>query len=451
MILQEFEIQKGKKLTGSPSLQGDFILASHSTLLAALSEGHSTLENIPRCGWFEDLKNTLVQLGYAIEWKENQLDVQGAFRAPDELEKPIVPQHELVLMALGGLFAGFKSKNKIAVDFSRISRFSLKAFLALFDCKLLEEESQESRPVYMVQAINPIKLEKYPQREYLLKIGILYYHACSKIGLEINCSNSGPNHLEKIISNFCEEVVLTGDQEPEMSEFEKRLAKKMGQSPKSESLFILPSLPKFKGSQLKFPNDISLASVYILAATLIPGSSIVLENVLLNPSRTSFLTALRRMGANIEVTRKREKYGESFGDLKVVYSELKGRKFAYEALEGMRDEIPLLIIATAFAEGESVIRDITFLRQYEQDLLKQMIQNLKEISVDIGEMEDGLVIRGKQEYDGHTYNTLNNAMIGFAYMILGLKSHGKTIIQNTECMEHLFPGVIEKLKLLAAA
>ena len=87
----------------------------------------------------------------------------------------------------------------------------------------------------------------------------------------------------------------------------------------------------------------------------------------------------------------------------------------------------------------------------EQDLLKQIILDLKSISVEIGEIEDGLVIQGKGEYDGSTFNTRGNAMLGFAWLILGLKSHGTTVIENTDCMENLFPGAAENIQQLASA
>ena len=196
---------------------------------------------------------------------------------------------------------------------------------------------------------------------------------------------------------------------------------------------------------VSIPGDITAASICALAATLTPGSELVLENVLLNSSRNGFFSALRRMGADIEISGRREKFGESFGTLKIRYSKLVGRRFGPENLQTMKDEIPLLFIAAASAEGETIIRGIEHLRGFRVDLLNQAVQSLRAAGLEVGEVEDGLVIRGRSEFDAVELQCHSNPIFGFAFLALGLRGHGISVLQDSECLENIYPGLAEKL------
>ncbi|MFC1585373.1 hypothetical protein ACFL5V_07490 [Fibrobacterota bacterium] len=448
-VMGSIEITKSSPLRGTPPLQGDALLACHALFLSAMARGRSRLENIPESRLVEDLMELFNRLGYRFVRENGLVSLDGKGQRPGELDEPVFPGHEMVLMALGGLFAGSKSPNLVGIDSKAIPKTSTDVFLKLFDCALEKNRGNEEKgPVYRVLAIRQSCVTD-PKEEYLARTARLFYHLSCGTGARIKCGNSGPDHLEKLLALVGPGVELHKSVQKEMSDLEKRMARKLKQTERTEQHLILPDSMSLKDLSLSLPNDISLASIYVLAATLVPDSEIILENVLLNPSRTGFISALRRMGAVLELSHKRELCGETLGTVKVNYSELKGRKFDFEALKNMREEIPLLIIAGAYAAGETVIRDIAFLRYYEQDLLKRIILSLKEAKVEIGEIEDGLVIRGKSEYDGHTFSSFGNAILGFAFFIMGLRSYGTSAVAEAECMEELFPGTIENLRKLA--
>jgi 3-phosphoshikimate 1-carboxyvinyltransferase len=207
---------------------------------------------------------------------------------------------------------------------------------------------------------------------------------------------------------------------------------------------------KLRPVTYSIPADITLASAYCLAATLIKGSDITLENVPLNPSRAGFIAALRRMGADIEVAGRRERNGEGLGLLRVRSSELFGKRFAGEHLSGMRDEIFLLMVAAAFAEGETVLRDAGHLRKHDGDLLKTFSAALKSAGVEIGEIEDGVVIRGRADYDGGAYDCQGHPGLALAGMVMGLKSHGSSVLHGAGCLDGRYPGLLDQFALLGA-
>jgi 3-phosphoshikimate 1-carboxyvinyltransferase len=213
----------------------------------------------------------------------------------------------------------------------------------------------------------------------------------------------------------------------------------------------LPAGSRPKAAFISLPGDVSEASIIALAATLIKGSDVLLEGVLLNAGRTGFFRALRRMGADIEVAQRRDRGGETVGTLRVRSSGLFGRRFDAETLSDSRDEGFLLLLAAAFAEGESVFRDLEFLRETKMDCLKHFIATLKQAGVEIGEFEDGLVIRGREEYDGGSYDGLGHPGLAAAYAVLALKSHGASTLKGAEILEYRFPGLFSRLGQLTAA
>jgi 3-phosphoshikimate 1-carboxyvinyltransferase len=177
---------------------------------------------------------------------------------------------------------------------------------------------------------------------------------------------------------------------------------------------------------------------------------VTLEGVVLSPGRAGFLAALRRMGADIEVISRRERQGETLGTLRVRSADLLGKRFGADNLPSMRDEVFLLMVAASYAEGETIIRDIAHLRRHRRDLLKAFAGALKAAGVEIGEIEDGLVIRGRSDYDGAAYECLGHPPLALACLVMGLKSHGASTLAGAECLEAAYPGLLDRLAALAA-
>jgi 3-phosphoshikimate 1-carboxyvinyltransferase len=247
-------------------------------------------------------------------------------------------------------------------------------------------------------------------------------------------------------------VRVEKNEAPEGDELARRIARQMRAAGKTEALtrIRLGAGAKLKPQTYTIPADIALASAYCLAATLIKGSDLTLENVPLNPSRAGFISALRRMGADIEVVSRRERNGEGLGLLRVRSAELFGKRFAADNHSGMRDEIFLLMVAAAFAEGETVLRDITYLRKHDVDLLKGFTAALKGAGVEIGEIEDGVVIRGRPDYDGSAYDCMGHPGLSLACLVMGLKSHGASNLRGADCLDVRYPGLLDQMALLGA-
>ncbi len=288
--------------------------------------------------------------------------------------------------------------------------------------------------------------------EYQAKLALLSYHLASGQALDLSLSKAGPDWLETLAAQFGGPIKVEKNEAPEGDELARRIARQMRAAGKTEAQtrIRLGAGARLKPQTYTIPADIALASAYCLAATLIKGSDVTLENVPLNPSRAGFISALRRMGADIEVVSRRERNGEGLGLLRVRSAELFGKRFAADNHSGMRDEIFLLMVAAAYAEGETVLRDITYLRKHDVDLLKGFTAALKAAGVEIGEIEDGVVIRGRPDYDGSAYDCMGHPGLSLACLVMGLKSHGASNLRGAGCLDVRYPGLLDQMALLGA-
>lgn len=196
--------------------------------------------------------------------------------------------------------------------------------------------------------------------------------------------------------------------------------------------------------KVEVPGDISSAAFFIVAATVIDGSEIIIKKVGINPTRSGILDILKEMGADIRIDNKRIVSGEPVADICVRSSRLKGVEIKGDIIPRVIDEIPILCIAASLAEGETVIRDAGELRVKETDRISAMVIELKRIGVSAEEMPDGLRIAGGKPMSGCTCLSYGDHRIAMSLAIAGLVAGGETIIEDTECINTSFPG-FEKL------
>jgi len=145
---------------------------------------------------------------------------------------------------------------------------------------------------------------------------------------------------------------------------------------------------------IEVPGDPSSAAFFLVAALVVPGSDVVIENVGLNPTRAGLIEVLRQMGGSIEALDPREVGGEPVADLHVTHSALKGIEVDPALAPSMIDEFPALFVAAALADGVTTTSGLDELRVKESDRLAVMASALTAAGVRIDEREDGLVITG---------------------------------------------------------
>jgi 3-phosphoshikimate 1-carboxyvinyltransferase len=188
------------------------------------------------------------------------------------------------------------------------------------------------------------------------------------------------------------------------------------------------------------PGDLSAASYWIIAGLLVDGSEIKVEDVGLNPTRLGFVEVLKKMKAPI-IVRQNGEYGfEPYGAIEIKSSPIKGRRMVGELIPTIIDELPVMAIVAAAAQGTSVIRDAYELRHQKTDRIKTIAANLRKMGVKVGELEDGLAIDGGTELEGAEIETFGDHRIAMSFAIAALIAKTPSVIKDAECVEVSYPG-----------
>lgn len=206
--------------------------------------------------------------------------------------------------------------------------------------------------------------------------------------------------------------------------------------------------------RLTVPGDISSAAFFIVAATLVPGSDILLCGVGVNPTRTGILDILARMGASIELVAERESGGEPVADLRVRYSAgLRGTETGGAEIPRAIDELPLVALVACFAEGQTVIRDAGDLRRKESDRIAVTVASLRALGAEIEASEDGMVVTGSpaSPLRGGAIDSHGDHRIAMLGAIAGLASRDGVTVHNMEAAAVSYPNFATDLASLTAS
>ena len=211
----------------------------------------------------------------------------------------------------------------------------------------------------------------------------------------------------------------------------------------SERVIRIHGPAELRPCDIAVPGDPSSAAFFAVAASVVPGSDLVIENVGLNPTRDGIFRALELMGADIEKLDEREVGGEPVADLHVRHSHLRGIEVDPAIAPSMIDEFPILFVAAAMAEGTTTTSGLEELRVKESDRLSAMATALQEVGVTLEETDDGLIIEGSHGEPlpgGGTIATHLDHRIAMSMAIAGLVSRKGVEIDSTEPIATSFPN-----------
>lgn len=188
------------------------------------------------------------------------------------------------------------------------------------------------------------------------------------------------------------------------------------------------------------PGDISSAAYFIAAALLVPGSSLLIKNVGINPTRAGFLSVCRDMGGDITLLNERQAGGEPSADLLVKHSSLHSVTIEGGLIPTLIDELPMAAVLAAFADGTTVIRDAAELKVKESDRIATVTANLRAMGCDVTPTDDGMIIRGGKSLHGAVLDSYLDHRIAMSFAVAGLAAGGETRIRNANCVDISFPG-----------
>lgn len=209
-----------------------------------------------------------------------------------------------------------------------------------------------------------------------------------------------------------------------------------------ENTISINKADKLIATDVIIPADFSSAAFFIVAATLAPGSDVVLENVGVNPTRDAMLTIMQMMGADIERLNERQQSGEPVADIHIKSSELHGIAIPEELVPVAIDEFPAILIAAACARGETRLSGAAELRVKESDRIQSMLDGFIATGIQAVATDDGMVINGGA-FNGGIIHSHGDHRIAMAFAVAGMVSKQAILINDCENVATSFPGFVE--------
>ena len=202
------------------------------------------------------------------------------------------------------------------------------------------------------------------------------------------------------------------------------------------------------GQKLTVPGDISSAAYFIAAGLIVPDSEILIQGVGINPTRAGILKVCEDMGGDITLLNERTEGGEKIADILVHTSQLHGIRIEGDIIPTLIDEIPIIAVMAAAAEGTTVIKDAAELKVKETDRIETVTDNLKAMGCKVTATDDGMIITGGTPLKGANIHTLLDHRIAMAFSIAALIAEGNTKILDSKCIDVSYPDFYDTFEQL---
>lgn len=206
--------------------------------------------------------------------------------------------------------------------------------------------------------------------------------------------------------------------------------------------------PKLEGQAIHVPGDISSAAYFIALGLICNQGEILIRNVGVNPTRSGILQVVYAMGGKLSLLNERTVSGEPVADILVTSSSLHGTTVEGSIIPTLIDELPIIAVMAAFAEGTTVIRDAQELKVKESDRIATVTENLKAMGADITPTEDGMIIHGGNTLHGARIKTYGDHRIAMSFAIAGLNAEGTTTFDDENCVTVSYPSFYQDLEKL---
>ncbi len=203
--------------------------------------------------------------------------------------------------------------------------------------------------------------------------------------------------------------------------------------------------PTLSGQKIQVPGDISSAAYFIAAGLICDDADILIKNVNTNPTRAGIIEVAHAMGGNIELLNERYASGEPVADIHVTTSSLHGCEISGDIIPTLIDELPIIAVMAACADGTTIIRDAAELRVKESDRIATVTENLSAMGCDITPTDDGMIIKGGTPLRGTTIKTHLDHRIAMSFAIAGLVADYTTTFDDDSCCVISYPNFFETL------
>lgn len=417
-------VQKVSKLQGAFKVAGDKSISHRAVMLSAISRGTSRIKGFLHG---DDCNNTIAcfkQLGIEIEEQENAIIIygqglQGLKPSADILD---VGNSGTTMRLICGILAGQNFKSEITGDTSLRKRPMDRIVLPLrqMGAEIAGSNGSNLAPLTIDRGILKGIDYTLPVPSAQVKSAVLLGGLYAQGKTTVREHLPSRDHTEVMLQSFGANLVTNNG-----------------------NITLAPS--KLLAQDILVPGDISSAAFFMAAAAAIPGSHLVIEQVGLNPTRTGIIDVLRDMGGQIDVDNVFQSGGELIGDLIIKGGTLHGTDIGGDIIPRLIDEIPVIAVIAALAEGKTTITGAEELKVKESNRITSMVSELKKLGIRVTELPDGMEIEGPNEIIGAQVESHGDHRIAMAMAIAGLFSKESVRINDSECIAISFPNFIETL------
>ena len=419
-----------KKLCGTLTLPGDKSISHRAVMLASLASGTSVIKNILHS---DDTLTTIEAFrALGIDIKESPDEITIIGRGLNGLEEPTRPifmrNSGTSMRLLLGILAGQPFAATLTADKGLAARPMRRVTepLSMMGAKFEGKNNADYAPITVRGGkLKPIDYVS-PVASAQVKSAILLAGLYAGGKTSVTEPSKSRDHTERMLKAFGARVSAEG----------LKISVEGGANLRAQDIDV--------------PGDISGAAFFMVAATIVKDSSVTLKSIGVNPTRTGIIDILNKMGAKIAIENAREAASEPVADITIESSELRGAVIEGDLIPRSIDELPVVMVAAAYARGTTIIKGAQELKVKETDRISSMAANLKNMGAKFNLKGDDIVIEGTGALNGITAMSFGDHRTAMSIAVAGLAAKGDTTIDDTACIAKSYPNFLKDLNSLLA-
>src|SRR5215813_10588586 len=417
-------IRPAKNILGSLRLPGDKSVSHRYAMLGSLARGTTRLANFSTGADCASTLGCLRQLGCVVRSAEDgMVEIEGRERLAQPSASLDCGNSGSTMRMLSGIVAGHDFLSRLHGDESLSRRPMARVIAPLQQMGARISAGPGERPPLEIRGVSLHPIDyRMPVASAQVKSAVLFAGLLAEGETSVEEPFRTRDHGEQALRAFGAELT------------------------RSRNRVTLRGGQKLHAIQAVVPGDISSAAFFLCAATLFPGSNLVIENLLLNPTRAALLDVLKLLGARISVINLEEHHGELVGTVKIEHGSLKGTKVSGGQSVALIDELPVLAAIAPYTRDGIEIRDARELRVKESDRIALVARNLRAMGAECEEFDDGLRVPGGQKLHGAEIDSGGDHRIAMAFAVAALRAEGETRSHGADSAKISFPEFFEMLE-----
>lgn len=417
-------IRPAKNILGAIRLPGDKSISHRYAMLGAIAEGTTRLANFSTGADCASTLGCLRQLGSNIQRNQDGvIEIEGGERLRQPEESLDCGNSGSTMRMLSGILAGHDFECQLQGDESLSRRPMGRVMTPLRQMGAEIKASDGDHPPLRIRGGRLRAIEyAMPVASAQVKSAVLFAGLLANGETTVEEPVRTRDHSEQALRAFGAELL------------------------RSRNRVTIAGGQKLHAIDAAIPGDISSAAFFLCAAALFPDSNLVIENLLLNPTRAALLDVLRALGAGISIINLEEHHGELVGTVKLEHGKLKGATISGGQSVALIDELPVLAAIAPYTQEGIEIRDARELRVKESDRIALVARNLRAMGAECEEREDGLRVPGNQKLHGAEIDSGGDHRIAMAFAVAALRAEGESVIHGAEAARISFPGFFQMLE-----